>query len=68
MKVAITGCGTLEKGKLIAEADFYALYPELREYRERVILLGEAPSSSKIVNNEDSSLRSQNPPYPLPQF
>jgi hypothetical protein len=44
MKVAITGCGTLNKGKLISEADFFSVYPELLPYKEHIALLGEAPS------------------------
>jgi tRNA A37 methylthiotransferase MiaB len=47
MKVAITGCGTLEKGKLISEAAFFSIYPELQAYQANIALLGEAP---KIPN------------------
>jgi hypothetical protein len=43
MQVAITGCGTLEKGELISEADFFSIYPELSEYQGKITLLGEAP-------------------------
>ena len=39
MQVAITGCGTLKKGKLIAESDFFAIYPELLPWQEHVTLL-----------------------------
>ncbi|MDR2541425.1 MAG: hypothetical protein LBD11_06835 [Candidatus Peribacteria bacterium] len=45
MKIAITGCGTLEKGKLISESDFFSIYPELIPYKENIELLGEAPTS-----------------------
>ncbi|MDR3168680.1 MAG: radical SAM protein [Candidatus Peribacteria bacterium] len=43
MNVAITGCGTLDKGKLLAETEFFAIYPELLPYQSKIKLLGEAP-------------------------
>jgi len=39
MQVAITGCGTLEKGKLVSRADFFAIYPELEPHEEQIELL-----------------------------
>ncbi|MDR0860676.1 MAG: hypothetical protein LBO09_07020 [Candidatus Peribacteria bacterium] len=44
MHIAITGCGTLEKGKLISEADFFSIYPELLAYQGKIELLGEGPA------------------------
>jgi threonylcarbamoyladenosine tRNA methylthiotransferase MtaB len=41
MQVAITGCGTLERGTLIAESAFFSLYPELVPYKENIELLPE---------------------------
>jgi hypothetical protein len=41
MQVAITGCGTLEKGKLISKADFFSIYPELVAYQGKIELLPE---------------------------
>ena len=43
MSIAITGCGTLQKGKLIERTDFFSLYPELNTYQDKIELLGESP-------------------------
>jgi MiaB/RimO family radical SAM methylthiotransferase len=54
MKVAITGCGTLEQGKLITEDSFFTIYPELRAYQEKIELLAEAPTpTTPIVSNTE---------------
>ncbi|MDR2415070.1 MAG: radical SAM protein [Candidatus Peribacteria bacterium] len=47
MNVAITGCGTLNKGKLISETEFFSIYPELKAYRGNIELLGEIPKSTE---------------------
>ncbi|MDR0649990.1 MAG: hypothetical protein LBG59_00860 [Candidatus Peribacteria bacterium] len=52
MNVAITGCGTLNKGKLISETDFFSVYPELAAYYQQIELLGEAPSLHKERSSE----------------
>jgi MiaB/RimO family radical SAM methylthiotransferase len=49
-KIYITGCGTLEKWKLIYKSKFYNIYPELKEFKNQIYLLPEQPkiNSSKI--------------------
>jgi tRNA A37 methylthiotransferase MiaB len=52
MQVAITGCGTLEKGALISESDFFSVYPELLGYREQIRLLGESPKKTATAETQ----------------
>ncbi|GHV27812.1 hypothetical protein FACS1894176_10030 [Bacteroidia bacterium] len=52
MKIAITGCGTLEKGKLISETEFFSIYPELLPYQGNIQLLGEAPTPQTTESSE----------------
>lgn len=41
--VYLTGCGVLDRGKLITDDKFYGIYPELLPYKDQLILLPEAP-------------------------
>ncbi|MDD3868466.1 MAG: radical SAM protein [Candidatus Absconditabacteria bacterium] len=43
-RVAITGCGTLEKGELISAERFFSIYPELRKFNKNIDLLPESPT------------------------
>lgn len=45
-KVYITGCGTLDRWRLISEKDFYDVYPELVKFKNKIFLLAETPEKS----------------------
>ena len=49
-EVHLTGCGTLKQGKLIDEKEFYQLYPELSEFKEKIHLLPEAPQKESQIS------------------
>ena len=46
LKVAITWCWSFLRWNLISEAGFYSIYPELKEYSDRITLLPESPSKN----------------------
>jgi len=54
MQVAITGCGTLERGTIITREKFFLIYPELQPFESQITLLPEAPiqSSQKCNTNQ----------------
>jgi len=49
-EIHLTGCGTLKQGKLIDEKEFYQLYPELSEFKEKIHLLPEAPQKESQIS------------------
>ncbi len=40
-KIFISGCGAFKKGK--AQEDFFDIYPELAEFQDKIVVLGEKP-------------------------
>ena len=46
LSVAITWCGSFSRWNLIQESEFYLIYPELKEYSNKIILLPESPSKN----------------------
>ncbi len=46
LKVTITWCWSFLRWNLISEAGFYSIYPELKEYSDRITLLPESPSKN----------------------
>ncbi len=45
-KVYLTGCGAFDRGTKITEEKFYKTYPDLVEYQDNIVLLGEEPDSN----------------------
>ena len=43
LKIAITGCGSLERGNLIDTNKFFEIYPELLPWSKQITLLPESP-------------------------
>lgn len=41
--IGITGCWVLRNGKVMDESDFFIIYPELLEWKDNIMLLGESP-------------------------
>lgn len=48
-EIHLTGCGSLKQGKLIDEQEFYQLYPELSEFKEKIRLLPESPKKESQI-------------------
>ncbi|RAL57577.1 hypothetical protein BLD25_01430 [Candidatus Gracilibacteria bacterium GN02-872] len=45
-KIFISGCGAFKKGE--AQDDFFDIYPELKEFEGKIIILGEKPEELKL--------------------
>jgi len=43
LKVAITWCWTFSRWNLASESEFYSIYPELKQYSDKITLLPESP-------------------------
>ena len=46
LNVAITWCGSFSRWNTILEPEFYSIYPELKQYSDKIILLPEGPSKN----------------------
>ncbi len=44
--VAITWCWTFSRWNLASQSEFYSIYPELKQYSEKITLLPESPSKN----------------------
>ncbi|MDD2487539.1 MAG: radical SAM protein [Candidatus Gracilibacteria bacterium] len=51
-KIYLSGCGTIKNGKL--DENFYDIYPELKEYKCKIVLLGEDPEKENTSIRLDS--------------
>ena len=43
LKIAITWCGSFSRWNLVSEPKFYSIYPELKQYSDKITLLPESP-------------------------
>jgi tRNA A37 methylthiotransferase MiaB len=48
-KIYLSGCGSLKEGGI--DGDFYAIYPELAAFRDKIELLPEDPEDSLLSNS-----------------
>ena len=46
LNVAITWCWSFLRWDLISESEFYSIYPELKQYSDKITLLPESPSKN----------------------
>ena len=46
LKVAITWCGSFSRWNLVTDSEFYSIYPELKQYSDKITLLPESPSKN----------------------
>ena len=46
LKVAITWCWTFSRWNLATQSEFYFIYPELKQYADKITLLPESPSKN----------------------
>ena len=46
LKIAITWCGSFSRWNMVSEQEFYSIYPELKKYSDRILLLPESPSKN----------------------
>lgn len=46
LKVSITWCWTFSRWNLASESEFYSIYPELKQYSDKITLLPESPSKN----------------------
>ena len=46
LKVSITWCWTFLRWNLASESEFYSIYPELKQYSDKITLLPESPSKN----------------------
>lgn len=46
LKVSITWCWTFSRWNLALESEFYSIYPELKQYSDKITLLPESPSKN----------------------
>lgn len=46
LKVMITWCGSFSRWNMATDAEFYSIYPELRQYSDKIIFLPENPSKN----------------------
>ena len=46
LKVAITWCWTFSRWNLAPQSEFYSIYPELKQYSDKITLLPESPSKN----------------------
>ena len=50
-KIFISGCGAFKKWE--AQEDFYDIYPELKEFEWKIVILGEKPKELQIeIDNQ----------------
>ncbi|MBF0913610.1 radical SAM protein [Candidatus Gracilibacteria bacterium] len=50
-KIFISGCGAFKRGE--AQEDFYDIYPELKEFEGKIVILGEKPEELQIeIDNQ----------------
>ena len=43
LQIFIVWCGTLSHGEVVSESEFYLIYPELKQYSDKIFLLPESP-------------------------
>ena len=46
LNVAITWCGSFSRWNLESEFEFFSIYPELKQFSDKIILLPESPSKN----------------------
>ena len=46
LKVAITWCGSFSRWNVAKDSEFYSIYPELKQYSDKITLLPESPSKN----------------------
>lgn len=46
LKVMITWCWTFSRWNLASQSEFYSIYPELKQYSDKITLLPESPSKN----------------------
>ena len=46
LNVAITWCWSFSRWNMISESEFYSIYPELKQYSDKITLLPESPSKN----------------------
>ena len=46
LKVAITWCGSFSRWNMAKDSEFYSIYPELKQYSDKITLLPESPSKN----------------------
>ncbi len=46
LKVALTWCWTFSRWNLASQSEFYSIYPELKQYSDKITLLPESPSKN----------------------
>ncbi len=46
LNVAITWCGSFSRWNLVSELEFYSIYPELKQYSDKITLLPESPEKN----------------------
>jgi len=46
LKVMITWCGSFSRWNMATDAEFYSIYPELKQYSDKIALLPESPSKN----------------------
>ncbi len=46
LNVAITWCGSFSRWNLVSQSEFYSIYPELKQYSDKITLLPESPSKN----------------------
>jgi threonylcarbamoyladenosine tRNA methylthiotransferase MtaB len=46
LKVAITWCGSFSRWNMATDSEFYSIYPELKQYSNKITLLPESPSKN----------------------
>ena len=46
LNVAITWCGSFSRWNMATDSEFYSIYPELKEYSDKITFLPESPSKN----------------------
>ena len=46
LKVMITWCGSFSRWNMATDPEFYSIYPELKQYSDKITLLPESPSKN----------------------
>ena len=46
LKVMITWCGSFSRWNMATDLEFYSIYPELKQYSDKITLLPESPSKN----------------------
>ncbi len=54
----LTGCGAFDRGKKITEEKFFQTYPDLLEYQDTIVLLGEEPDSETTRETKKHQFKS----------